>query len=193
MKDRLVVAFAEPVSKMPGITLGFAIVAPVGAWLAFQSNVEAVRAIGVLVVPFALFCWIFTTIRAIHQRLISFWFTPSTYVSLVGTLTAVICLFIGLLFLPDPGSHVGGFESYNTKIVRRAPTPNHIMMYAAALIQVGTTMWCLLYNWKKTETLVLAISLTALQTLLSSMLVALLRFRVGNSGGREQIERKRVK
>src|SRR5712672_4061688 len=101
MDNELVAAFAKPDSKMPGITLGFAIVAPLGAWLAFQTNIEAVQAIGALIVPFALLCWIFTTIRALHQRAIRFWLIPSTYVAFFGALTAAICVFIGLFFLPD--------------------------------------------------------------------------------------------
>jgi hypothetical protein len=187
MDGRLVAA--KPNSKLPGITLAFAIVAPLGAWLAFQTNIEAVQAIGVLIVPFALFCWIFTTIRAVHQRTVRFWSVPSTYVAFLGAFTAAICVFIGLFFLQDtPRNHVGGFASFNGNIVQRAPTGNYVMMFAAAITQAGTTMWCLWYNWKRTETLVLAFSLTALQTLFSSLLVAFFWLRFGGSGDREHID-----
>ena len=188
MNDRLVAAFAKPDSKMPGITLGFAILAPMGAWLAFQTNIETVQAIGALIVPFALFCWIFTTIRAVHQRAIRFWLVPSTYVAFFGALAAAICVFVGLFFLPDnPRSHVSGFAPYNSNIVH-VQTGNYVMMFAAAITQAGTTMWCLWYNWKRTETLVLAFSLTALQTLFSSLLVAFFWLRFGGSGDHEHID-----
>src|SRR5882762_7669392 len=62
------------------------------------------------------------------------------------------------------------------------------MIYAAAITQAGTTMWCLSYNWKRTETLVLAFSLTALQTLFSSLLVALFWLQFGGCGDREHID-----
>lgn len=35
-----------------------------------------------LIVPFAVFCWIFTTIRAIHTVGVWYWFIPSIYVTL---------------------------------------------------------------------------------------------------------------
>ena len=96
--------------------------------------------------------------------------------------------------MPDnPRSDLGRFVSYNSNIVERVRTGNYVMMYAAAITQAGTTTWCLWYNRKKTETLVLAFSLTALQVLLGSLLVAFFWFRVGSSGHREQVDRKRVK
>lgn len=35
------------------------------------------NAITLLIVPFAVFCWIFTTIRAIHTVGVWYWFIPS--------------------------------------------------------------------------------------------------------------------
>jgi hypothetical protein len=124
---------------MSGITFGFAIVAPIISWFALQTNIEAIQAIGVLIVPFALFCWIFTTIRALHQRAVRFWFIPSTYVAFFGGLVAAICVLIGLFLLPNMPSH-GGFASYNSNIVQHPTNGNYVMMFAAAMVQAGTTM-----------------------------------------------------
>jgi hypothetical protein len=178
---------AKQYSNISGITFGFAIVAPIISWFALQTNIEAIQAIGVLIVPFALFCWIFTTIRALHQRAVRFWFIPSTYVAFFGGVTATIFLFVGLLLVPHTPSQ-GGFASYNSNIVQHPTNGNYVMMFAAAIVQAGTTMWCLWYNWKKTGALVLALSLTALQTLFSSLLVAFVWFRFGGSGDHDHID-----
>ena len=170
---------------MSGITLGFAIVAPIGAWFAFQTNIEAIQAIGVLIVPFALFCWIFTTIRALHQRAVRFWFIPSTYVAFFGGLTAAICVFIGIFFLPEyttPVQHAQftfGVQGSMTPTLKQQG--NYVMMFAAAIVQAGTTMWCVWYNWKRTESVILTFSLTALQTLFSTLIVVFFWWRFGQT------------
>ena len=54
-------------------------------------------AIALLMVPFTAFCWIFTTIRGIHLVGVRFWFIPSTYVALVGSVIAlVLCMIMGI-------------------------------------------------------------------------------------------------
>jgi hypothetical protein len=161
-------------STISGVTLAFAIVSPILSWFAFQTNIEVIQAIGVLVVPFALFCWIFTTIRALHKRAVRFWFIPSTYVA---------------FFIPKYATATAGdFAPGTPPEVMIAKPGNYVMMFVAAMVQAGTTMWCLWFNRKKTESLVLAFSLTALQTLLSSLLVAFFWLRFGGTGDRDHVD-----
>ena len=62
------------------------------------QNYAWVNAVGLLIIPFSIFCWIFTTIRGIHLVGVRFWFIPSTYVTLVGgIITLIICMVMGLL------------------------------------------------------------------------------------------------
>jgi hypothetical protein len=171
---------AKRYSVMSGMALAFVIAAPIGTWLAFQSDVAAIRAIGVLLTPFALFCWIFTTIRALHQRAVRFWFIPSTYVAFFGGLTAVICVMIGVFFLPEYTTAGASQFTYGVQGPTLKHPGNYVMMFAAAIVQAGTTIWCLWYNWKKTEAVILAFSLTALQTFLSSGVIVVFWFRFGN-------------
>jgi hypothetical protein len=149
---------AKRYSNLSGITFGFAIIAPIISWVAFQTNIEAIQAIGVLIIPFALFCWIFTTIRALHKRTIRFWFIPSTYVALAAQAIALGIVCIQLVLMALVGQH-------STTAIGVAINEDTTLYWAALIVISGATLWCLYYNIKKTETLILGVCLTILQTI----------------------------
>jgi hypothetical protein len=168
---------AERYSTMSGLSLLFVIVAPVCTWFAVQSDMAAVRAIGILLVPFALFVWIFTTIRALHRRDIRFWAIPSTYVAFFGGLLATFCLLVSTFFMPD--SHQVVSQSFTFGAVVPKRPADYTMVIAVMIVEAGTVLWCLWYNWRKTNAAILAISVTALQILLSSSVVVFFWLRFG--------------
>jgi hypothetical protein len=126
-----------------------------------DQNYAWVNAIGLLVVPFAIFCWVFTTIRAIHLVDVQFWFIPSTYVALIGgVISVMICLamawFSGIA--ENKGHHVEDTTLY----------------LVAAILYGGCVVWSYFYNWRKTGSSILAVSLTILQGISAAFLIALL-------------------
>ena len=125
-----------------------------------DQNYAWVNAIGLLIVPFSIFCWIFTTIRAIHIVCVRFWFCPSTYVALVGGLVAlVMCMMMGLI------SH---------EAARQGRQVADVTLYvAAAILYAGCLVWSYFYNWRKTGSALLAISLTTLQTISAAFVIGL--------------------
>jgi hypothetical protein len=155
---------AKRYSNLSGITFGFAIIAPIISWVAFQTNIETIQAIGVLIIPFALFCWIFTTIRALHKRTIRFWFIPSTYVALASQAIALGIVCIQLILIALVGQH-------STTAIGTAINEATTLYWAALIAIGGATLWCLYYNIKKTETLILGVCLTILQTISAAGIV----------------------
>ena len=115
------------------------------------------NAIALLLVPFIVFCWIFTTIRAIHLAGVWYWFIPSTYVTLIGGIIAVVLCAIMLVM-----SHESARQGHD---VRDAP-----LYVAAAILYGGCVVWSYFHNWRRTNSALLAISLTILQ-ILSAVLV----------------------
>src|SRR4051812_849016 len=109
-------AASERYSIMSGLALLFVIAAPVCTSFAVHTDFAAIRAIGVLLTQLALLVWIFTTVRALHKREIDFWTIPSTYVAFFGSLLAAVCLFIGIIFLPDSAKAVS--QSFNSGVVQ---------------------------------------------------------------------------
>jgi hypothetical protein len=141
---------AERYSTMSGLALLFVIVAPVCTWFAVQTDLVAVRAVGVLLIPLALFIWIFTTIRALHQLSIHFWTIPSTYVAFFGGLFAAVCLLISIFFLPDTLANQAASQSFTFSVVQGTNHQgDYTMLVAAAIVQAGTITWCWWYNWRK--------------------------------------------
>jgi hypothetical protein len=99
------------------------------AYLIFQHPMYAwVNAIGLLIVPFSIFCWIFTTIRGIHLVGVRFWFIPSTYVALVGGVIAFLLCMIVSISTHEAARH-GRQEADVTLYV------------TAAILYGGCTVW----------------------------------------------------
>ncbi len=116
------------------------------------GNYTWLNAFALLIVPFAIFCWIFTTIRAIHLADIWFWSIPSTYVTLISGLTSLIISGIMLFF--------------SQEVARRGHSVADTTLYfVAAILFSGCVFWSYLYNWRRTHSTTLAISLTVLQML----------------------------
>jgi hypothetical protein len=131
------------------------------AYLIFRyQSYTWINAIGLLIVPFSIFCWIFTTIRAIHLVDVRFWLIPSTYVALVGGVVALlICLTMGL---------------FSAEASRQGHQIKDTTLYAAAaILYCGCVVWSYFYNWRKTGSAILAISLTILQTLSASFVIGI--------------------
>jgi hypothetical protein len=126
-----------------------------------DQNSAWINAIGLLAVPFASINWIFITVRAIHFAGVRFWFIPSTYVTLVGGIIAlIICAIMGLL------SH---------EAARREHQVTDTTLYvAAAILYGGCVVWSYFYNWLRTGSAILAFSLTILQTLSAAFVIALI-------------------
>lgn len=125
-----------------------------------------IKAIGVLIVPFAIFCWIFTTIRATHLLDVRFWFIPSTYVGLIGgVLTLLICLIMMV---------------FSAESERRGHQTTDTTLYvAAAILYGGCVVWSYLYNWRKTGSAIVAVSLTLLQTISATFIIVALYLWIG--------------
>ena len=105
------------------------------------GNYAWLDAIALLTVPLATVCWIFTRIRAIHLIGVRFWFIPSTYVTLIGGIVAIVLCAIMLAVSYESARH------------------------AAAILYSGCVVWSYFYNWRRTNSAILAISLTILQIL----------------------------
>ncbi|MET4455445.1 zinc ribbon domain-containing protein [Bradyrhizobium sp. RT3b] len=126
----------------------------------YQSY-DWVNAIGVLIVPFAIACWIFTTLRAIHLLDVRFWFVPSTYIGLIGGVLALLICLIMFVF--------------STEAERRGHRVTDMTLYAAAAILYGgCVVWSYVYNWRKTGSAILSISLTLLQTISAAFVIVAL-------------------
>ncbi|MHC2289862.1 hypothetical protein [Bradyrhizobium barranii] len=137
------------------------------AYLIFRDQSYAwVNAIGVLIVPFSIFCWIFTTIRAIHLLDVRFWYIPSTYVGLIGGVLALLICLIMFIFA--------------TESERRGHRITDTTLYAVAAILYGScVVWSYLYNWRKTGSALLSASLTILQTISAFFVVVALYLWIG--------------
>jgi hypothetical protein len=116
------------------------------------GNHAWLNAVALLLVPFVVFCWIFTTINEIHLVGLRFWSIPSTYVTLISGVISLVMSAIMLLASQDA--------------VRRGHDVGDTTLYvAAAILYGGCSAWSCWYNWRRTGSAVLAVSLTILQTL----------------------------
>ena len=137
---------------------------PVSCWISYltvrSENYAGINAIGLLIVPFSIFCWIFTTIRGIHLVGVRFWFIPSTYVALVGGVIAlVLCMIMSI------STH---------EAARHGRQVADVTLYVtAAILYGGCAVWSYFYNWRRTGSAILAISLTILQTLSASFVIGI--------------------
>jgi hypothetical protein len=133
----------------------------IGYLIVGSQNYAWINAVGLLIVPFSIFCWIFTTIRAIHLVGVRFWFIPSTYVALVGGVIALLmCLVMGLF------AHEAARQGHEVQDVT--------LYVAAAILYGGCVVWSYFYNWRKTGSAVVAASLTVLQTTSATFAIGLL-------------------
>jgi hypothetical protein len=124
------------------------------------GNYAGLNAIALLIVPFAVFCWIFTTIRAIHLAGVRFWFIPSTYVTLIGGIIAIVLCAIMLVV-----SHESAREEHDVR--------DATLYVAPAILYSGCVMWSYWYNWRRTNSAILAISITILQILSAAFLIGI--------------------
>ncbi|WP_338829938.1 hypothetical protein [Bradyrhizobium sp. 27S5] len=132
------------------------------SYLVFGSQTYSwINAVGLLIVPLSIFCWVFTTIRAIHLVGVRFWFIPSTYVALVvGIIALLMCLAMGL---------------FTHEAARHGHQVTDVTLYiAAAILYGGCIVWSYFYNWRKTRSPILAASLTVLQTVSATFVIGLL-------------------
>ncbi|KJC44524.1 hypothetical protein UP06_18835 [Bradyrhizobium sp. LTSP857] len=130
------------------------------------QNAAWINAAGLLIMPFSAFCWIFTTIRAIHLVGVRFWFLPSTYVGLIGGLLALLICLVMFVF--------------STEAERRGHQVTDTTLYAAAaILYCGCVVWSYLYNWRKTRSALLSVSLTLLQTISAAFVIVALYLWIG--------------
>jgi hypothetical protein len=105
------------------------------------------NAIALLIVPFTFSCWVFTTVRALHMVGARFSFIPSTYVNSIGGIIALVLCAIMLVVSQESarqGRDVGDATSY----------------VAAAILYGSCLAWSYFYNWRRTNSAILAVSLT---------------------------------
>ncbi|WP_342736288.1 hypothetical protein [Bradyrhizobium sp. B117] len=154
-------------SLLSGLLLLSLPVAGLIAVLIFRyQSYNWVNAIGVLIVSLAIFCWIFTTIRAIHLLDVRFWFIPSTYVGLIGGVLALLICLIMVVF--------------SAESERRGHRITDTTLYvAAAILYGGCVVWSYLYNWRKTGSAILSVSLTVLQTISAAFVIVALYLWIG--------------
>lgn len=103
----------------------------------------------------------FESIRVTHLRDVRFWSIPSTYVGLIGgVLTLLICLIMVV---------------FSAESERRGHRTSDTTLYvAAAILYGGCVVWSYLYNWRKTGSAILALSLTLLQTISAAFVIVVL-------------------
>lgn len=108
----------------------------IGYLVVGSANYAWINAVGLLIVPVSIFCWIFTTIRAVHLVGVRFWFVPSTYVALVGGVIALlICLVMGL---------------FVHEAARQGHQVQDVTLYIAAAILYGSwVVWSYFYQLAK--------------------------------------------
>ena len=140
------------------------------------GNYAGLNAIALLMVPFATFCWIFTTIRATHLAGAWSWFIPSTYVTLIGGVIAVVLCAIMLID--------------SRKFSRLGHDVRDTTLYVAAAILYGSCVgWSYFYNWRRTNSAILAVSMTILQTLSAAFVIGVINLWL-DSKNAKQYERE---
>jgi hypothetical protein len=135
--------------------------APYVVFVSIDSGSPLLRALAFLSGPLSLLLWIVLTIRSLHLLRLAYWALTSTYVSLLseGAAIGLACLAVAL----QPN--------------RSDSAPNATALYAAGLIALGGLCWCGWYNWRRTGSALLALSVTVLQITTSSLIVSLLMLR----------------
>lgn len=120
-----------------------------GAYLFYGIEIPAMKAIGILLIPFALFCWIFTTIRAIHLYDERYWTLSSTWVIFLVMMAAFVFVSVASLFVGDKNNN-GMLTLY----------------FVGLFAYLGALGWSVWYNGKRLP-LLLVLSLTLLQTMVA--------------------------
>lgn len=136
---------------------------PLSIFLAVRVDSDLLRAVYLLVGPSAFVLWVVTGIRALHLLGLRYWQLPSTYVALGSTLAAVVALIIA-----------SAANSSGSTIVF-----NSTMGYVAALIIGASACWCFWYNWRRTGSIAISFTVSAMQLFAAAAVVVLLlgRFR----------------
>jgi hypothetical protein len=123
--------------------------------------VGSLNAVSLVVVPLFVCCWIFTTIRATHLIGVRFWFIPSIYVGLIGGILAPL---VSLTMF-----------AFSEEAERRGHKVTDTTLYvAAAILYCGCVVWSYFYNWRKTGSALLSVSLTLLQTISAAFVIVAL-------------------
>ncbi|MGY3354348.1 uncharacterized protein with PQ loop repeat [Bradyrhizobium sp. GM0.4] len=162
-------SFLSP-ARYPVISCLFLLSIPLSGSVSYlivgSQNASWINAAGLLIIPFSIFCWVFTTIRAIHLAEVRFWFLPSTYVGLVGGISVLV---IGLIMF-----------AFSAEAERRGHQVTDTTLYAAAaILYCGCVVWSYLYNWRKTGSALLSVSLTLLQTISAAFIIVALYLWIG--------------
>lgn len=162
-------SFLKP-TRYPVISSLFLLSIPLSGLVSYllvgNQNASWINAAGLLIIPFSMFCWVFTTIRAIHLADVRFWFLPSTYVGLVGGVLALLtCL---------------AMFAFSTEAERRGHQVTDTTLYAAAaILYCGCVAWSYLYNWRKTRSALLSVNLTLLQAIAATFVIVALYLWIG--------------
>jgi hypothetical protein len=96
-----------------------------------------------------------------HKVDVWFWCIPSTYVNLVAGIIAVALSGIMLAALSEAARH--GHDVRDTTLY-----------VAAAIVYGGSIGWSYFYNWRATKSAILALSLTMLQTICTTLLIVVI-------------------
>jgi hypothetical protein len=162
MNDDVPPEFSRAASRYPLLSGLLLLSIPVSCLISYLIVGDHVwlNAIALLIVPFAVFCWIFTTIRAIHLADVRFWFIPSTYVTLIGGIIAIVLCAIMLVV-----SHESAREGHDVR--------DFTLYVAASILYGGCVVWSYFCNWRRTSSAILAISLSVLQILSAIFLIGI--------------------
>jgi hypothetical protein len=160
MADELSREVGEPTSRYPMLSGLLLLSLPMSCLVSYliAGDYTWLNAIALLIIPLAVFSWIFTTIRAIHLLGLRFWFIPSTYVTLVGSILAVLISAIMFIFTQETAR-------------RGNQTTDSTLYVTAAILYGGCVVWSYFYNWRRTGSAVLAISLTILQSIWAAFVI----------------------
>lgn len=142
------------------------------AWpmISSPTSVPWEIALGFLLPPFFFFCWVFTTVRGLHRTGNYFWLLASTWVLLVVDLIAAsIALFTFLTIghLNDTHQNLAGYTGATAYLT-------------ASILHGFTVGWCLYYNYRKSQSFLLALHVTVLQSVFIIGVITIINVLMGN-------------
>ena len=97
---------------------------------------------------------------------VRFWLIPLTYVALVGGAASIV-IFMGMFMYAADAASKGH------------PVNDKSLYVAAALLYCACVSYSFLYNWRKTGSATLSISLTVLQSISACAVIALFNLWLG--------------
>lgn len=148
-----------------GLLAGIVLAIPVAGQF-LGSPVPWQQGFGLFLVPAVFFCWVFTTIRAMHLADVRYLTAASTWVNLIGTFgLMVICVFYDLAY-------------ENTHDHRHAPLDSAIY-WAVGFAYLVIFVWTFFYNLRRTRSLILTINMTLLQLFATAALVGMVVLLMG--------------